>query len=199
MRQPFELDVLAHADHRSPPASASRSATATPRASCCATPTWRSTRPRPPARTATRSSSPRWKPRLRRNLGIELDLRSALGNDEFRLVYQPIYNLDDLTLVGVEALLRWDHPTLGVDRARRVHPAARVERPDPRGRPLGARHGLPADGGPGTPSAARSASRSTSRPASSTTTRSSTTSARALEHQRTRPRARSRSRSPRPR
>ena len=51
---------------------------------------------------------------LRRNLGIDLDLRSALVNDEYRLVYQPIYNLDDLTLVGVEALLRWHHPTLGV-------------------------------------------------------------------------------------
>ena len=51
---------------------------------------------------------------LRHNLQIDLDLRSALSNDQFRLVYQPIYNLDDLSLVGVEALLRWDHPTLGV-------------------------------------------------------------------------------------
>ena len=51
---------------------------------------------------------------LRRDLGIEIDLRSALGNDEFRLVYQPIYNLDDLSLVGVEALLRWEHPTRGL-------------------------------------------------------------------------------------
>ena len=51
---------------------------------------------------------------LRRNLELALDLRTALANDEFRLVYQPIYNLDDLSLVGVEALLRWHHPTLGV-------------------------------------------------------------------------------------
>jgi diguanylate cyclase (GGDEF)-like protein len=51
---------------------------------------------------------------LRHRLEIELDLRSALNRDQFRLVYQPIYNLDDLSLVGVEALLRWDHPSLGV-------------------------------------------------------------------------------------
>ncbi len=44
---------------------------------------------------------------------LEFDLRSALQADEFRLVYQPIYNLEDLSLVGVEALIRWDHPTRG--------------------------------------------------------------------------------------
>jgi diguanylate cyclase (GGDEF)-like protein len=45
---------------------------------------------------------------------LEFDLRSALDGDQYRLVYQPIYNLDDLSLVGVEALLRWQHPTNGV-------------------------------------------------------------------------------------
>jgi diguanylate cyclase (GGDEF)-like protein len=49
-----------------------------------------------------------------RRIELEFDLRSAVEGDQFRLVYQPIYDLDDLTLVGVEALLRWDHPTLGV-------------------------------------------------------------------------------------
>jgi diguanylate cyclase (GGDEF)-like protein len=44
---------------------------------------------------------------------IEFDLRSALQGDQFRLVYQPIYNLDDLSLAGVEALIRWEHPTRG--------------------------------------------------------------------------------------
>jgi diguanylate cyclase (GGDEF)-like protein len=44
---------------------------------------------------------------------LEFDLRSALEAGQFHLVYQPIYNLDDLDLVGVEALIRWDHPTLG--------------------------------------------------------------------------------------
>jgi diguanylate cyclase (GGDEF)-like protein len=44
---------------------------------------------------------------------LEFDLRAALEADQFHLVYQPIYNLDDLGLVGVEALLRWEHPTFG--------------------------------------------------------------------------------------
>jgi diguanylate cyclase (GGDEF)-like protein len=48
----------------------------------------------------------------RTDLGFEL--RSALGADQYRLMYQPIYNLDDLTVIGVEALLRWDHPVDGV-------------------------------------------------------------------------------------
>ncbi len=44
---------------------------------------------------------------------LELDLRSALERGEFRLVYQPIYDLDRLVITGVEALLRWEHPTQG--------------------------------------------------------------------------------------
>jgi len=51
---------------------------------------------------------------IRERYELEFDLRRALDGHQFRLVYQPIYNLDDLGLIGVEALLRWDHPTLGV-------------------------------------------------------------------------------------
>ena len=47
---------------------------------------------------------------------LEFDLRSALTDEQFSLVYQPIYNLADLTVVGVEALLRWQHPTNGLMR-----------------------------------------------------------------------------------
>jgi len=45
---------------------------------------------------------------------LERDLRSALSEHQFHLVYQPFYTLSDLTMVGVEALLRWDHPTRGL-------------------------------------------------------------------------------------
>jgi len=42
------------------------------------------------------------------------ELRQALLEDEFVLHYQPIYDLRDGTIEGVEALLRWDHPTRGL-------------------------------------------------------------------------------------
>ena len=49
-----------------------------------------------------------------RRIRLEFDLRSALAATQFRLLYQPIYDLADLTVVGVEALLRWEHPADGV-------------------------------------------------------------------------------------
>jgi diguanylate cyclase (GGDEF)-like protein len=51
---------------------------------------------------------------IQQRLELEFDLRSALDSDQFRLVYQPMYDLSDLSMVGVEALLRWDHPTQGL-------------------------------------------------------------------------------------
>jgi diguanylate cyclase (GGDEF)-like protein len=59
---------------------------------------------------------PEMQSEIGRRIRLEFDLRSAMGSNQFRLVYQPIYNLDDLTVVGVEALLRWDHPADGVLR-----------------------------------------------------------------------------------
>jgi len=40
-------------------------------------------------------------------------LYSAVPNDEFSLLYQPIYNLTDNKMAGMEALLRWDNDELG--------------------------------------------------------------------------------------
>jgi len=45
---------------------------------------------------------------------LEMDLRDALANDEFFLVYQPTFNLRDMSTTGVEALIRWKHPTRGI-------------------------------------------------------------------------------------
>jgi diguanylate cyclase (GGDEF)-like protein len=42
-----------------------------------------------------------------------LDLESALKNKELWVAYQPLVDLDGEQPVGVEALLRWDHPVRG--------------------------------------------------------------------------------------
>jgi diguanylate cyclase (GGDEF)-like protein len=47
-------------------------------------------------------------------LELEADLRGALAAGEFFLVYQPIFNLTELSVTGVEALIRWHHPTRGI-------------------------------------------------------------------------------------
>jgi diguanylate cyclase (GGDEF)-like protein len=39
---------------------------------------------------------------------------AVLEPDQFRLFYRPVYDLDSLRLEGVEAVLRWDHPTRGL-------------------------------------------------------------------------------------
>ena len=40
-------------------------------------------------------------------------LRSAISNDQFSLHYQPIINVQTQDVIGVEALIRWQHPTKG--------------------------------------------------------------------------------------
>ncbi|HLT99537.1 MAG TPA: EAL domain-containing protein [Burkholderiaceae bacterium] len=45
---------------------------------------------------------------------LEADLHSALANQEFELHYQPQISLADGRLTGVEALVRWRHPTRGL-------------------------------------------------------------------------------------
>ncbi|AZF07795.1 bifunctional diguanylate cyclase/phosphodiesterase [Pseudomonas sp. R5-89-07] len=51
--------------------------------------------------------------RARSRLMLEDSVRSAIQNKEFTLVYQPQVSLEDGRLRGVEALLRWQHPSVG--------------------------------------------------------------------------------------
>ena len=51
---------------------------------------------------------------IRHRLDLDKGLRHALDMDEFRLEYQPIVHLADGRLTGVEALIRWQHPTRGL-------------------------------------------------------------------------------------
>ena len=46
-------------------------------------------------------------------MAIETDLRRAIERGEMRVVFQPVVRLEDRTIAGFEALLRWDHPRLG--------------------------------------------------------------------------------------
>ncbi len=47
-------------------------------------------------------------------LELKSDLAAAFANDEFFLLYQPIFDLEYVKVSGVEALLRWQHPTKGI-------------------------------------------------------------------------------------
>ncbi|MBB6285576.1 MULTISPECIES: bifunctional diguanylate cyclase/phosphodiesterase [unclassified Pseudomonas] len=51
---------------------------------------------------------------MRRRRELEKDLRDALGRDQFHLVYQPQISYRDQRVVGVEALIRWQHPEHGL-------------------------------------------------------------------------------------
>lgn len=50
---------------------------------------------------------------MRRRRELEKSLRDALSNNELHLVYQPQIDYSDHRVIGVEALLRWQHPQHG--------------------------------------------------------------------------------------
>lgn len=49
-----------------------------------------------------------------RRMEVETDLRRALDNEELRVFYQPVVAARDGSWQGVEALVRWEHPTRGL-------------------------------------------------------------------------------------
>lgn len=51
---------------------------------------------------------------LRARRQLELDLRAAIENDELELHYQPLLKVEDQSITGFEALMRWRHPIRGM-------------------------------------------------------------------------------------
>jgi diguanylate cyclase (GGDEF)-like protein/PAS domain S-box-containing protein len=57
---------------------------------------------------------PEMNTRMQERNALEHDLRRAVAEREFRVFYQPVLNLRTQKVCGVEALLRWQHPTRGL-------------------------------------------------------------------------------------
>jgi diguanylate cyclase (GGDEF)-like protein/PAS domain S-box-containing protein len=49
-----------------------------------------------------------------RRVELTTELRQAIVHNELRVFYQPIHNLQSRRIEGVEALVRWQHPTRGM-------------------------------------------------------------------------------------
>ena len=81
--------------------------------------------------------------RVLERLELRSDLQQAIALNQLAVHYQPIVRLQQDEIYGVEALLRWTHPTRGNITPGPVHPTRRGERPDHPDRTLGAAGGLP--------------------------------------------------------
>ncbi|THF68374.1 EAL domain-containing protein [Deinococcus sp. Arct2-2] len=72
----------------------------------------------------TRLFEPAMRDEFRGRLALEGDLRHALERDELRVHYQPIVALKDGGLLGLEALIHWQHPQQGLLSAGAFVPLA---------------------------------------------------------------------------
>ena len=66
--------------------------------------------------------------RLQARRTLETDLRAAVANGEFQLVYQPLVSARSGTAAGIEALLRWHHPVRGLVSPSEFIPVAEATR-----------------------------------------------------------------------
>jgi EAL domain-containing protein (putative c-di-GMP-specific phosphodiesterase class I) len=57
---------------------------------------------------------PTMDPGAEHRLQLEMDLKTAVWDEQFFILYQPIFDLASRTLVGAEALVRWHHPVRGI-------------------------------------------------------------------------------------
>src|SRR5439155_18787021 len=62
--------------------------------------------------------------RVAERLQIENELRTALERRELRLHYQPVVGLSSGTVIGAEALIRWEHPRHGLMSPKEFLPVA---------------------------------------------------------------------------
>lgn len=51
---------------------------------------------------------------IKQRLFLEGELRNAVHNGELELYYQPVIQIESRKIIGAEALLRWNHPKLGL-------------------------------------------------------------------------------------
>jgi diguanylate cyclase (GGDEF)-like protein len=61
---------------------------------------------------------------LAQRLELELDLKRATDREQFVLYFQPIVEMEEAAVVGVEALIRWMHPDQGMVLPGRFIPIA---------------------------------------------------------------------------
>ncbi len=73
-------------------------------------------------------------------LVLENHLRKALEREEFILYYQPQFDIATAEILGVEALIRWRHPDLGMVSPAVFHSACRGNRTDHADRRVGAQN-----------------------------------------------------------
>jgi predicted signal transduction protein with EAL and GGDEF domain len=61
---------------------------------------------------------------VRARVRMSAELRQAISSDQLFLMYQPQVEIDTGCIVGLEALVRWHHPSGGVMGPGRFIPAA---------------------------------------------------------------------------
>ena len=81
-------------------------------------------RARTEARGSLRMFDPGYEEALHKRGKIERELAQALARDELRVLYQPLLSVDGERMVGVEALMRWEHPEHGIMPPAEFVPAA---------------------------------------------------------------------------
>ena len=79
-------------------------------------------------RSIYRFYTPEMTQNAQRRIQLENELYRALENSEFRVFYQPQYSLKEKTLVGAEALIRWQHPSKGLLTPEKFLPVAEESR-----------------------------------------------------------------------